>query len=156
MSKFKELVEEIKSTNEITYQLLTQEMRDNLYKQICEIDIDPSELESAVWNDNPYDVEPQLALGSGMYEYNEDEYFNAQCEQMISYIKADGAVQYLWDLIPEDKQEDDEYERRRKLERQRYMRERELMDKEEKVNAFNDKVDEEDEESVEDLEEDLF
>ena len=36
------------------------------------------------------------------------------------------------------------------------MRERELMDKEEKVNAFNDKVDEEDEESVEDLEEDLF
>lgn len=110
MSKFKELVEEIKSTNEITYQLLTQEMRDNLYKQICEIDIDPSELESAVWNDNPYDVEPQLALGSGMYEYNEDEYFNAQCEQMISYIKADGAVQYLWDLIPEDKQEDDEYD----------------------------------------------
>lgn len=109
MSKFKELVEDVKNGNQIVYQFLTPEMRDNLDKQISEIDIDPSELSSAVWNNNPYDVEPQLASGSGMYEYDEDEYFNAQCEKMIYYIKSDGAIQYLWDLIPEDKQEDDEY-----------------------------------------------
>ena len=109
MSKFKELIEDVKNGNQIVYQFLTPEMRDNLDKQISEIDIDPSELSSAVWNNNPYDVEPQLAGGSGMYEYDEDEYFNAQCEKMIYYITSDGAIQYLWDLIPEDKQEDDEY-----------------------------------------------
>ena len=58
-------------------------------------------------------------------------------------------------LIDEEKRRIEE-ERRRKLERQRYIRERELMDKEEKINAFNDKAEIEEEESEEDIEEDLF
>ena len=58
-------------------------------------------------------------------------------------------------LIDEEKRRLEE-ERRRKIERQRYLRERELMDKEEKINAFNDKIEDEEEESEEDFEEDLF
>ncbi len=58
-------------------------------------------------------------------------------------------------LIDEERRRIEE-EKRRKLERQRYIRERELMDKEEKINAFNDKVENEEEESEEDFEEDLF
>ena len=58
-------------------------------------------------------------------------------------------------LIDEEKRRIEE-ENRRKRERQRYLRERELMDKEEKVNAFNDNVEEEEEENEEDIEEDLF
>ena len=107
MSNFRKLVEEIKP---VVYTLLTPEMQQLLEKHISEIEIDPSELESAVWDSNPYDVEPQLALGSGDWNYNEDEYFNAQCEKMLEYIKADGAVQYLWDLVSEDKQDDSEYD----------------------------------------------
>ena len=58
-------------------------------------------------------------------------------------------------LIDEERRRQEE-ERRRKLERQRYLRERELMDKEENINAFNDKSEDEEEESAEDLEEELF
>ena len=49
-----------------------------------------------------------------------------------------------------------EAERRRKLERERYIRERELMDREEKENAFNEKNTVEDDESDEDLEDDIY
>ena len=58
-------------------------------------------------------------------------------------------------LIDEERRRLEE-EKRRKIERQRYLRERELMDKEENLNAFNDKSENEEEESVEDLEEELF
>ena len=48
-----------------------------------------------------------------------------------------------------------EAEKRKQRERERFIRERELMDKEEKENAFNEKITIEDEES-EDMDEDIF
>jgi len=111
MSQFRKLVEDIVKPQEPTYTYLTPEMQTMLHKKVeDEIDdIDPSELESAHWDDNPYMVEPELAMGSGRWEYDEDEMWNKACESYIKILKADKAVECLWDLIPEDKQDDDEY-----------------------------------------------
>ena len=49
-----------------------------------------------------------------------------------------------------------EAEKRRKRERERYIRERELMDKEEKENALNEKNTVEEDESDEDLDDDIY
>ena len=49
-----------------------------------------------------------------------------------------------------------EAEKRRKKERERYIRERELMDREEKENAFNEKNTVEDDESEDDIDDDIY
>jgi len=98
MSQFRKLVEEIINQ----YKLLTPQLQDGLIAFLEGLDIEVSELSSAVWNSNPYDVEPQLAGGSGTYDYDENEYRAAQIKKAIEYIEADGAIEYLWNLIPKE------------------------------------------------------
>lgn len=111
MSKFRQLVEDIRNP-QLNYIYLTPEHQAALDKQIEEAmsDVDISELPSAYWDSNPYDVEPQLIGSSAGWELrNENELWDAACDIVIKYLEADGAVEYLYDMIPEDKQEDDEF-----------------------------------------------
>ena len=111
MSKFRQLVEDIRNP-QLNYIYLTPEHQAALDKQIEKAmsDVDISELPSAYWDSNPYDVEPQLIGSSAGWELrNENELWDAACDIVIKYLEADGAVEYLYDMIPEDKQEDDEF-----------------------------------------------
>lgn len=114
MSKFRLLVEELqeqaKNNSFDKYKLLNPVFIERLDKEIAQIEIDPSELDSAVYDHNPFDVEPQLIGSSGQWMYDDDEYYNAQINVLIDMLKEDGAVQYLWDLVPEEMQEDEEYD----------------------------------------------
>jgi len=115
MSKFRQLVEEI-TKPQIVYTHLTPELQDAIIQEIekSESEVDQFEiadnLSTAHWDPNPYGLEPALAQGSGCYEYNEDEMWNYLCEKYIEKLRADGAVQCLWDFIPEDKQDDEEFD----------------------------------------------
>lgn len=112
MSKFRKLVEDIVKPQP-TYQYLLPEYQAALDKQVMEAEdrIDISELPGAYYDSNPYDVEPQLVgTSGGWFLKDESELYKAACNLMIEWIKADGALQYLWDLIPEDKQDDEEFD----------------------------------------------
>lgn len=111
MSKFRQLVEEITKPQPV-YQYLLPEYQAALDKKVTEMEdrIDISELPTAYYDSNPYDVEPQLVGTSGGWFLEDESYlWDAAADKMIEWLKADGAVEYLWDLIPEDKQEDDEF-----------------------------------------------
>lgn len=97
MSKFRELAEDTLNTiTQPKYQYLTSELQNAILDWVYNnIEIDPSELSSASWDDNPYDVEPQLKGGSGTWVYDDEEMENAQLEKAIEYIQADGIENYL-------------------------------------------------------------
>lgn len=111
MSKFRKLVEDIVKPQP-TYQYLLPEYQDALDKQVMEAEqwIDISELPGAYYDSNPYDVEPQLVGTSGGWFIDDEKVLgDAARTEVIKNLKADGAVEYLWDLIPEDKKEDDDF-----------------------------------------------
>lgn len=110
MSKFRSLVEEIINPEQ-KYIYLTPEMRNGIDYIISKRmdDVDPSELQSARWDNNPYGVEPQLRGGSGAWDYDEDELFNAASEDLIDAIESDGIFEYFLEYngcISEDTIED--------------------------------------------------
>lgn len=67
---------------------LTKEQLEDLDDWVNDIEIDESELESASWDCNIYGVEPQYAVGGWIYD--EDEYYQAQVDKAIDYLKSDG------------------------------------------------------------------
>lgn len=110
MSQFRKLVEDIIKPQPV-YTYLTPDLQKALDKEIEKAaeHVDIQDLPSTYYDSNPYDVEPQLVGSSGGWFNDTDEPWNAGCDLLIEWLKADGAVAYLWDLIPEDKQEDDEF-----------------------------------------------
>ena len=114
MSKFRKLVEDIINLKPQTmiYTYLTPEYQKALNKQVEKAadSIDISELPGAHWDPNPYGVEPQLIGSSAGWELtDENKLWDAALDKVIEWLEADGAVQYLYELIPENKQEDDEF-----------------------------------------------
>lgn len=111
MSKFRKLVEDIVKPQPV-YTYLTPDLQKALDKEIEKATerVDIQDLPSTYYDSNPYDVEPQLVGSSGGWFNDTAEPWNAGCDLLIDWVKADGAAQYLWDLIPEDKQEDDEFD----------------------------------------------
>lgn len=111
MSKFRQLVEDITNRPQ-QYSYLTPEHQKALDQQIEKAmdRIDVSELPSAYYDRNPYGVEPQLAGGSGNWFLNDEhDLWAAACELVEQEIQADGAVEYLWDLLTPEQQEDEEF-----------------------------------------------
>ena len=112
MSKFRELVEAI--VNPVSYVYLTKELQDGIDNEILKTEdyIDPSELNSAHWDNNPYGVEPQLTAGSGMWDYDEDEMWDAACTLFAERVQSDGAFEYLLAYLPKEIQDNytDEYD----------------------------------------------
>ena len=110
MSQFRKLVEDIVKPQPV-YTYLTPDLQKALDKEIEKAaeHVDIQDLPSTYYDSNPYDVEPQLVGSSGGWFNDTDEPWHAGCDLLIEWLKADGAVAYLWDLIPEDKQEDDEF-----------------------------------------------
>lgn len=110
MSQFRKLVEDIVKPQP-AYTYLTPDLQKALDKEIEKAaeHVDIRDLPSTYYDLNPYDVEPQLVGSSGGWFNDTDEPWNTGCDLLIEWLKADGAVAYLWDLIPEDKQEDDEF-----------------------------------------------
>lgn len=110
MSQFRKLVEDIVKPQPV-YTYLTLDLQKALDKEIEKAaeHVDIRDLPSTYYDSNLYDVEPQLVGSSGGWFNDTDEPWNAGCDLLIEWLKADGAVAYLWDLIPKDKQEDDEF-----------------------------------------------
>lgn len=67
---------------------LTKEQFEDLDDWVNEIEIDEEYLESAKWDRNIYGVEPQYSVGGWVYD--EDEYYQAQVDKAIDYLKSDG------------------------------------------------------------------
>ena len=112
MSKFRQLVEEITKPQPV-YQYLLPEYQKALDKAAEQEEqwIDVRELPTAYYDSNPYDVEPQLVGTSGGWFLEDESYLrDAAIDVLIEGLEADGAIQYLYDLIPEDKQEDEEFD----------------------------------------------
>lgn len=65
---------------------------------VQDLEIDESSLNSSRWDSNPYGVEPWLAVGSGCWVYDDDDYYNAQLEKALDYIESDGAWEYIKDF----------------------------------------------------------
>lgn len=111
MSEFRRLVEDIINPQPV-YTYLTPDLQNALDKEIGKAleYVDIQELPSTYYDPNPYNVEPQLVGTSGGWFNDTDEPYDAACDLLIEWIKADGVGEYLYDLIPEDKQEDDEFD----------------------------------------------
>lgn len=62
---------------------------------VQDLEVDESSLDSPRWDSNPYGVEPQLAIGSGCWVYDDDDYYNAQLEKALDCIESDGAWEYI-------------------------------------------------------------
>lgn len=81
---------------------LTEEQLKELEDWVGKIEIDVEDLESAKWDSNIYCVEPQYAVGGWVYD--EDEYYQAQVDKAIDYLKSDGWGGYF---EYDDNQEDE-------------------------------------------------
>ena len=83
-------------------------MKEELKKKIDEwvesLDFDETELPSYHYDHNPYCVEPQLIGTSGVFEWDEDEEYQAKLNRAVELIEADGAFEYL-DTPEEDEEE---------------------------------------------------
>ncbi|MBO4622489.1 MAG: hypothetical protein J5691_01245 [Bacilli bacterium] len=112
MSKFRQLVEDITKPQAPAYTYLTPDHQALLDKEVEKATdwIDIRELPTAYYDNNPYDVEPQLIGTSGGWFLEDESYlWDAAIDIVIGWLEADGAVEYLYELIPADKQEDDEF-----------------------------------------------
>ena len=109
MSKFRQLVEDIIGQTEHNHLTTEQHaLLDNLIRRATE-EVDVSELSSAYYDDNPFDVEPQLKGGSGEWQYDEDELWDEGCRIAIDWLESDGAAQYLWDTLTPEQQDNEEF-----------------------------------------------
>ena len=75
---------------------------------VQDLEVDESSLDSARWDSNPYGVEPHLAVGSGCWVYDDDDYYNAQLEKALDYIESDGAWEYIEDFCLDEDGDRDE------------------------------------------------
>lgn len=75
--------------------MLSPETVNKIKGWVDNMEIDVEELESAYYDRNPYGVEEELIGSSGCWEYDEDEYYRAQCDKAIEYIIGDCASAYF-------------------------------------------------------------
>lgn len=75
--------------------MLNEKIKKQLLDKAETIDIDVSELESYHWDNNPYDLEPALALGSAGGVWEEDEEYSEQCKLLAEWVIADGLGEYV-------------------------------------------------------------
>ena len=112
MSQFRKLVEDIVKPQQPVYTYLTPDLQKALDKEIENAmeRVNIQELPSTYYDSNPYDVEPQLVGTSGGWFNDTDEPWDAGCDLLIEWIKADGAAQYLWDYLTLEQQNDEDFQ----------------------------------------------
>ena len=86
--------------------MLSVEMKKRLLKMVEKQNIDIDDLDSAQWIPNIYGVEPHLAVGG--WDYDENEYFSKQAQQLADGIDEYGLGGYFGDL-PEELYDDEQY-----------------------------------------------
>ena len=64
-------------------------------KWVRSIEIDHGSLSSYRYEENPYDLEYPLYLGSGGFEWDEEEEWKAQCKTAIEIIKNEDMNDYI-------------------------------------------------------------
>lgn len=79
----------------VAFSDLTLKEIDKVEDFVQDLEIDESLLNSARWDSNPYGVESHLAVGSGCWVYDDDDYYNAQLEKALDCIESDGAWEYI-------------------------------------------------------------
>lgn len=82
----------------VAFSDLTLEEIDKVENFVQDLEIDERSLDSVRWDSNPYGLEPQLAVGSGCWVYDDDDYYNAQLEKALDYVESDGAWEYIKDF----------------------------------------------------------
>lgn len=70
-------------------------LKQKIYDAICKMEIDVTDLESCRYEKDPYCVGYPLSIGSGCFEYDGEEYWQAQKKQFMEYIKEDGLYNYI-------------------------------------------------------------
>ena len=87
--------------------MLTEEMKKEIDEFVSNLEIDDVSGMSGEWCDYGVERSPRW------FEPDEDEYFEAQKEKAIDYIKSDGAVEHIelitqeWDKITDDLRRED-------------------------------------------------
>lgn len=74
--------------------MLIERVKNELLKEVNETEIDVTQLESYVWERNPYGVEEQLIGTSGSGDWNEEEEWQEKVRKLISRLEKDGLVEY--------------------------------------------------------------
>ena len=89
--------------------MLTQEQKSSISDFVFSIEVDPEDLESYEYDDNPYGLEYPLSRGSGCGSWDPDEEIEAQKERAIELITNDGIWEHI-SLGVDCDTDDDEYE----------------------------------------------
>ena len=89
--------------------MLSQEQKSSICKWVFGIEIDPEDLESYEYDDNPYGLEYPLSRGSGCGSWDPDDELEAQKERAIELLTQDGIWEYL-DVGVDCNTDDAEYE----------------------------------------------
>lgn len=89
--------------------MLTQSAKSSISDFVFSIDVDPEDLESYEYDDNPYGLEYPLSRGSGCGSWDEDEELEAKKKRAIELITQDGLWEYL-DVAVDCETEEAEYE----------------------------------------------
>lgn len=86
--------------------MLNEKIKKELLKKAEKIQINVDELDSYVWDRNPYGVEEQLATFSACGDWNENEEWHEQIKTLIRWLSADGLNEYA--TLSDEEQELDE------------------------------------------------
>lgn len=85
---------------------LTEEMKQQLLQEVNDTEIDYEDLDSYVYDSNPYGVEEELIGDSGSADWDEDEALVAKFDRFIEIIECDGAIEHI--DFPEEWDDDGE------------------------------------------------
>ena len=81
--------------NQVYETVLSAERVDEIEEWVNDLEIDPSDLPSYHYDKNPYGLEYPLYCGSGQYDWDEDEEYEAKCEKAVDYLESDGVEGYF-------------------------------------------------------------
>lgn len=86
--------------------MLNEKIKNELLKKADNIEIIVEELNSYVWDRNPYCVEEQLAIFSACGYWDENEEWQEQIRTLVRWIEKDGLAEYA--TLSDEEQELDE------------------------------------------------
>lgn len=86
--------------------MLNEKIKKELLKKVNSIQIEPETLSTYRWIKNPYEVEEQLIGSSGEGDWDVNEEWKAQVEDMVKSLGKDGLYQYT-DLSNEEQELDE-------------------------------------------------
>ena len=91
--------------------MLTKEQEKDIEQWVKDLGIDETQLDSYHWERNPYGVEDPLIGSSSCYEWDEEEYYEAQQQKALDLLDGDRITDYMdWDIgddIDEDQLTDE-------------------------------------------------